>query len=157
MRRIMGLYLYATGCQRQVISVLSTMGFSESYSNLVMSNIRRETKKPENLEEAETRAVSEEGGAQASQKEAPRYSGTLRQLSSSVRTKTRSIAAVGLYGGVFDNINIMYRAPEQVIGRHGGCLTCKRAVGEIVTRSTFRFPREWNVRDTLSVVQGPSH
>ncbi|KAJ7175659.1 hypothetical protein C8R46DRAFT_1160852 [Mycena filopes] len=43
-RRIMGLYLYATGAQRQTITVLAHLGISESYQNLThkpRTNARR--------------------------------------------------------------------------------------------------------------------
>ena len=41
----MALYLYATGAQRQTISVLSTLGLSESCTNLITKNERCECKK----------------------------------------------------------------------------------------------------------------
>jgi len=34
------MYMYASGAQRQAISVLSTLGLSESYSNLISKNVR---------------------------------------------------------------------------------------------------------------------
>ena len=37
-KRILGLYFYATGAQRQAITVLSTIGLSESYTNLISKN-----------------------------------------------------------------------------------------------------------------------
>ena len=39
-KRIMALYLYATGAQRQAITVLSTIGLSESYGNLTSKNLK---------------------------------------------------------------------------------------------------------------------
>ena len=47
------------------------------------------------------------------------YTGTLRQLSGSMRARARLIAATGLYSTVYDNINMMFRSAEQIIGRHG--------------------------------------
>jgi hypothetical protein len=47
------------------------------------------------------------------------HTGTLYQLSNSMREKTRELAATGLYVTVYDNININFRNPEQIIGHHG--------------------------------------
>ncbi|KAJ7698296.1 hypothetical protein B0H17DRAFT_1129822 [Mycena rosella] len=47
-QRIMGLYLYATGAQRQTITVMSHLGISESYQNLThkpRTNIHRCTRR----------------------------------------------------------------------------------------------------------------
>ncbi|KAJ7255106.1 hypothetical protein B0H12DRAFT_1202205 [Mycena haematopus] len=78
-RRIMGLYLYATGAQRQTISVITKLG-------------------------------------------------TLRELSSSMRSFARVVASTGLFAASYDNINMMFRAAEQVMGRtdsqeNGTCAT----------------------------------
>jgi hypothetical protein len=98
-KRIISLYLYASGAQRQVISVLSSMGVCESYTNLITRNKRR-------VRQGEKSTVSEQ-------------SGTLHQLSDSMRIEARQIAATGLFSVVYDNININMRSPEQIIGRHG--------------------------------------
>ncbi|KIM41147.1 hypothetical protein M413DRAFT_72593 [Hebeloma cylindrosporum] len=117
-KRMIGMYMYASGAQRQSISVLSTLGLSESYSNLVSKNMRRkETERGEiaagDLMEEETPKVP---------------TGTLYQLSASMREETRKIAATGLFATVYDNININFRNPEEIIGRHdtqenGTCAT----------------------------------
>jgi len=39
-KRMIGMYMYASGAQQQAISVLSTLGLSESYSNLISKNVR---------------------------------------------------------------------------------------------------------------------
>ncbi|KAJ7919732.1 hypothetical protein B0H13DRAFT_2230835 [Mycena leptocephala] len=95
-RRIMGLYLYATGAQRQTISVMSHLGISESYQSL--------THKP--------RLVY----------------GSLGELSVSMRSTARAVASTGLFAATYDNINMMFRAAEQVMGRtdsqeNGTCAT----------------------------------
>jgi hypothetical protein len=74
---MIGLYLYASGAQHQAISVLSTIGLCKSYSNLITKN-----------------------------KTQHRRTGTLHQLSDSMREKARELASTGLYGTVYDNINI---------------------------------------------------
>lgn len=98
-KRILALYLYASGAQRQVISVLSSMGICESYTNLVTRNKRRKR-------EGDPEMVSEQ-------------SGTLHQLSDSMRLEAREIAATGLFSVVYDNININVKSAEQIVGRHG--------------------------------------
>ena len=136
----MALYLYATGAQRQTISVLSTLGLCESYTNLITKNERRERKKKTSLGKTDLNPVTpqvqttsnshtsdstDEQLVQATPCSLPtknytsRYTGTLQQLSESMRARTRSIAKHGLYSTVYDNINMMFRNAEQLIGRHG--------------------------------------
>lgn len=119
-KRIVGLYLYASGAQRQTITVLSTLGLSESYTNVITKNKRRR-KKPkavtvENAHIPDKILVDEEKTQPPSI-----YTGTLHHLSDSLRSRTRDIAATGLYATVYDNINMMFRNAEQIIGRHGAC------------------------------------
>ena len=40
-RHIVGLYLYATGAQRQTISVLAHMGYSSSYTSIVGTSAQK--------------------------------------------------------------------------------------------------------------------
>lgn len=97
----MALYLYATGSQRQPLMVLSHLGISESYSNLVakvssiLPNAATTTKRPR------------------------KTPGTLKQLSDAMRQKARDVAASGIFGVVYDNINFMSRTAEQIVGRTG--------------------------------------
>lgn len=134
---MMALYLYATGAQRQTISVLSTLSLSESYTNLITKNERRECKKttakttepttpdPNQATPMTTVFLSSQTNVMASrstelaEKYGSRYTGTLRQLSESTRARACSIATHGLYSTVYDNINMMFRNAEQLIGRHG--------------------------------------
>ncbi|KAJ3574266.1 hypothetical protein NP233_g1885 [Leucocoprinus birnbaumii] len=122
-KRLVGLYLYSTGAQRQLISVLSSLGITESYSNLVTWNTRRtrsvtlatDASKPSN-EPAKTAEPFKE------------YTGTLRQLSQAMRAQVRKLAATGVYGIIYDNINMAFRNAEQILGRHdsqenGTCAT----------------------------------
>ncbi|KAJ7438067.1 hypothetical protein FB451DRAFT_1344455 [Mycena latifolia] len=102
-RRIMGLYLYATGAQRQTISVMSHLGISESYQN------------------ADELAKKIQGLMYT------KY-GSLGELSMSMRSFARVVASTGLYAATYDNINMMFRAAEQVMGRtdsqeNGTCAT----------------------------------
>ncbi|KAJ7026665.1 hypothetical protein C8F04DRAFT_966145 [Mycena alexandri] len=102
-RRIMGLYLYATGAQRQTITVMAHLGISESYQNL--------THKPRTNAKRRTRRLS-----------------TLHELSSSMRGFARVAASTGLFAAAYDNINMVFRAAEQILGRtdsqeNGTCAT----------------------------------
>ena len=117
-KRIMALYLYATGAQRQAITVLSTIGLSESYGNLTSKNLKRHpTRKRKKTGELQPRV--EDDVTLTSDAVISTRTGTLHQLSESIRTQARQIAAKGLYLVVYDNINIQLRSAEQIIGRHG--------------------------------------
>ncbi|KAK7021950.1 hypothetical protein VNI00_017129 [Paramarasmius palmivorus] len=145
-KRIMGLYLYSTGSQRQQISVLSHVGITESYSNLIAKDTRsKSTREKDAVQERDSSTVAGESATQngatvttsadpttkaslaPARVSGPRP-GTLRQLSTSCRGVTRSVTSVGLYGTVWDNINMNYVNAEQIIGRHttqenGTCAT----------------------------------
>ena len=115
-KRIMALYFYATGAQRQAITVLSTIGLTESYTNLTFKKLKRHRKKKKITGDLELHL---EGDTLCTPDEVVIHTGTLHQLSESMRTQTRQIAATGLYLVVYDNINIQLRTAEQIIGRHG--------------------------------------
>ncbi|KAJ6565079.1 hypothetical protein B0H10DRAFT_2200524 [Mycena sp. CBHHK59/15] len=133
-RRIMGLYLYAAGAQRQTISVMAHLGISESYQNLTRkphTTIARCTRRvdPESpppstppstpliLQEA---YVAPDSTLLAAKIEGLRKIrlGTLRQLSGSMRDLARAVAATGLYAASYDNINMVFRAAEQLVGKN---------------------------------------
>lgn len=114
-KRMIGLYLYATGAQRQCITVLSTLGLSESYTNLTSQNIRRKRK----VKQAEEPNPFVEGPSVIPSTEIVQRTGTLHQLSDSMRSQARELAATGLFSVVYDNINLHFGSPEQIIGRHG--------------------------------------
>ncbi|EDR08582.1 uncharacterized protein LACBIDRAFT_326731 [Laccaria bicolor S238N-H82] len=107
-KRMMALYLYATGSQRQPITVLSHLGISESYANLV-------AKIPSESDKTSASSVSDS----MKPKRIRKVAGTLKQLSDFMRQKARDVAATGLYGVVYDNINFMAKTAEQIIGRKG--------------------------------------
>ncbi|KAJ6611846.1 hypothetical protein B0H10DRAFT_2165690 [Mycena sp. CBHHK59/15] len=96
-RRIMGLYLYAAGAQRQTISVMAHLGISESYQNL--------TRKPVPPRPPSFCLTAHPLG-------------TLRQLSGSMLDLTRAVAATRLYAASYDNINMVFRAAEQLVGKN---------------------------------------
>jgi hypothetical protein len=119
-KRMIGLYLYASGSQRQCITVLSTLGLSESYTNLTSKNIRRK-RNVKQAEEPDPFVVLPvpDSESTAPLTEIVQRTGTLHQLSDSMRSRTRELAATGLFSVVYDNININFRNAEQIVGRHG--------------------------------------
>lgn len=203
----MGLYLYASGAQRQVLSVLSTVGFCSSYTSLAGSGDthnrvgeelpqtapdkppsndageasvlpsgdedddpdwlpdlmdEEESTGNEHRSDEEERADKEDssqdeaGEADAnagqgqgrdrdaiesaeakSQDQAPvggvsgllyRGAGLLRRISVACRTSSRQCAQTSLCGHVYDNINMMFKIAEQILGRkdsqeNGTCAT----------------------------------
>lgn len=116
-KRLMGLYLYSAGAQRQTINVLSKIGLSESYSSLISSRVRRLRKAKTGTSSSQPDLTSTSPGPNEAQ-EGQRL-GTLYQLSDSVRNAAREIAATGQYGIVYDNINLNFSNSEQILGRHG--------------------------------------
>ncbi|KAJ6629084.1 hypothetical protein B0H10DRAFT_2160566 [Mycena sp. CBHHK59/15] len=143
-RCIMALYLYASGAQRQTISVLAHLGISESYQNLIkkarfLINHRSHDIDPEDplpMVPPSTPVLSDtpytppDPAALSSAIAALWFvrMGTLRQLSGSMRDMARSISATGLYAASYDNINMVFRAAKQVLGKNdsqenGTCAT----------------------------------
>ncbi|KAH9847420.1 hypothetical protein C2E23DRAFT_741772 [Lenzites betulinus] len=133
--QIMGLYLYATGSSRQVISVMSHVGLSSSYQ--MLAGTRRRSSRPTGTGEVE-RTPSTTGRPR------PRV-GILDTLSDSCRTELRTRAQSprqpgdDSLGNVYDNINFMFRAAEQILGRtdsqeNGTCATAF---------SLYKAPREY--------------
>ncbi|KAJ7660439.1 hypothetical protein B0H17DRAFT_1260445 [Mycena rosella] len=124
-RRIMGLYLYATGAQRQTISVMSHLGISESYQSL--------THKSRIMIQRRPRAVNPDNDPPPPPPSTPYLKktikpGTLQELSGSMRSFARAVASTGLFAASYDNINLVFRAAEQVMGRtdsqeNGTCST----------------------------------
>ena len=131
-KKMLGLYLYASGTQRQTMTVLSTLGISESYTNIVTKKKRRKKASAEPQQAIDNELATPTpatGNNEASEVSTTKidlepdpsncYTGTLCQLSGSMRARARVIAATGLYSTVYDNINMMFRSAEQIIGRHG--------------------------------------
>lgn len=154
----MGLYLYASGVQRQNFTVLSKLGICTSYTDLMrneevkvrssataaasennpdeaMQMVTSATEIPTSCSSTNNPApltsaistplhtsstsTSDPKPADSDPKPKKRRLGLLRLLSNGLRVQTRTIASVGLFGEVYDNINFMSRTAEQVIGRHG--------------------------------------
>ncbi|KAH9051116.1 hypothetical protein EDB83DRAFT_2627558 [Lactarius deliciosus] len=118
-RHVMGLYLYSTGATRQQISVMNHLGLSVSYVTLAGRG-----NKAGNLLTSKLAPAS-------SQTDVHRHKhrlGTLEALSESMRKVTREVAASDLYVLVYDNINMVWKVAEQILGRtdsmeNGTCAT----------------------------------
>jgi hypothetical protein len=102
MAKVVSAYLYATGAHRQHLSVLGSLGITVSFSDLIQ-------KKQE-------RTMTERPGKTPKILQA-RSTGLIVQLSQAMRLAARRLAATGLYALVYDNINIMNRVAEQIVGR----------------------------------------
>ncbi|KAJ6617239.1 hypothetical protein B0H10DRAFT_2384929 [Mycena sp. CBHHK59/15] len=132
-RRIMGLYLYATGAQRQTITVMSHLGISESYQNLThkpCTNISRRTRRVsgDDAPPAPPPSTPTETSTEPTYPQIPIKLSTLRELSLSMRNFARVVASTGLFAASYDNINMVFRAAEQILGRtdsqeNGTCAT----------------------------------
>lgn len=122
-KRLFGLYLYATGTQRQTITVASHLGLSESYVGVVGKKYRRKKKTKKKDAEATPALPDNIMPDSLTQElvdpteESWTKGGSLRQLSDCMRQTYRTIASSGLFGAVYDNINWSSKAAEQVVGR----------------------------------------
>ncbi|KAH9003933.1 hypothetical protein EDB83DRAFT_2237225 [Lactarius deliciosus] len=119
-RHVMGLYLYSTGATRQQISVTNHLGLSVSYVTLAGRG-----NKAANLLTSKLATSSRTGPGVHRHKH---RLGTLEALSESMRKVAREVAASGLYVLVYDNINMVWKAAEQILGRtdsmeNGTCAT----------------------------------
>ena len=107
MPKVVSAYMYATGAHRQHLSVLGSLGTTVGYSSL--------------LQKKQARKVTPRPGKAPKIRQA-RSEGVVLQLSQSQRLAARKLAATGCYALVYDNINIMYRVAEQVLGRKSSIL-----------------------------------
>ncbi|EJF62570.1 hypothetical protein DICSQDRAFT_57887 [Dichomitus squalens LYAD-421 SS1] len=125
-KHVMGVYLYATGAQRQNISVLSSMNICSTYPSIAGSakaTVHDPNCTPAPLSQSKTPIFFESLLA--------RGAGLLRQLSHSCRLTTRYCAQTLPCGLVYDNINMMFKIAEQILGRkdsqeNGTCATIFR-------------------------------
>ncbi|KAJ7084898.1 hypothetical protein B0H15DRAFT_783568 [Mycena belliarum] len=104
-------YLAATGASRQHFAVFGALGSSIGYTSIISSGNTGTTPHHENKKKKKARAP-----------------GLLATLSNACMQTTRSIASSGLFAVVYDNINMMVRVAEQVLGRksaqeNGTCAT----------------------------------
>ncbi|RDB27091.1 hypothetical protein Hypma_005008 [Hypsizygus marmoreus] len=146
-------YLMATGGQRQHFSVFTSLGMSMGYTSVISQGDRHtrtnEGEADPTLPSNTAKTVVEEGtedmpaleecddddedenDTMARESDKPkrtRKPGTLFDLSNACRKSAREIAATGLFVTVYDNINMMVRVAEQILGRknaqeNGTCAT----------------------------------
>ncbi|KAH9907659.1 uncharacterized protein B0H18DRAFT_898221, partial [Fomitopsis serialis] len=109
-KHVVGLYLYASGAQRQTISVLSHIGLCSSYTSIAgtSSTIRN----PPNT----STDPGDLDGGRASIPPSERRAGLLRRLSEACRSSARAQVRIHELGHVYDNINWVLNAAEQTMG-----------------------------------------
>ncbi|KAJ7679242.1 hypothetical protein DFH06DRAFT_975213 [Mycena polygramma] len=100
-------YLAATGAPRQHFAVLGALGASVGYTSVISKGEKKNNRKRKNK---------------------ARAPGLLTSLSDVCSATSRAIAASRMYSVVYDNINMMVRVAEQVLGRknaqeNGTCAT----------------------------------
>ncbi|KZV85308.1 hypothetical protein EXIGLDRAFT_681944 [Exidia glandulosa HHB12029] len=119
-----GLYLYATGAQRQTISVLSHLGYCCSYPLLV----RKGEGDDESDEEGDDNAYSDDEPLDDDATTTPRtpkakrptrLPGIIQVLSSSCMDDARRVAAKGKYKTAYDNVVISLNVSEQTVAHKG--------------------------------------
>lgn len=128
-RHVLGLYLYSTGATRQQISVLNHLGFSVSYPTLAGRGGKIAANAVDNdIDDAQelinnpepTAAISAISAPQTKKKKRTKQRpGTLEFLSESMREVARLVAATGMFLTVYDNINMVWKVAEQIVGRTG--------------------------------------
>ncbi|KIY62594.1 hypothetical protein CYLTODRAFT_404336 [Cylindrobasidium torrendii FP15055 ss-10] len=112
-KKVITLYCYATGAQRQNVEVLSHIGLAETYKGMTDTKVRhaKKTAASVTLEDIEEAAQQDACGKASVKK------GTLRQLSDDMHETSKALASTGLFACVYDNINIYSKIAEQLIGR----------------------------------------
>ncbi|EGO04650.1 hypothetical protein SERLA73DRAFT_45094, partial [Serpula lacrymans var. lacrymans S7.3] len=117
LKKVMGLYFYATGVQCQAISVASHLRISESYSCVIQKPCI-----------AKAKGVGQDQLLNVNLSVKSWKPGTLQSLSNSMREVARSVASTGLFAVVYGNINMMLYVAEQAVGRNGKhqCMSCVR-------------------------------
>ncbi|KAH9949018.1 hypothetical protein B0H21DRAFT_787435 [Amylocystis lapponica] len=120
MKHVLGLYLYATGAQRQVLSVLSHLGLCSSYPTLVGTRSA--------LFEGSSASVPLDDDSAPMLPLLKRGAGLLARLSLACRLTVRHQAKRVHLGYVYDNINMVLKVAEQILGRkdsqeNGTCAT----------------------------------
>ncbi|KAH9896144.1 uncharacterized protein BXZ73DRAFT_63062 [Epithele typhae] len=141
LKHIMGLYLFASGASRQTITVLASLGICSSYAAIagssktssdVTPHAERARADSECAREDSERARSPRDQAPtAPSSPSPRLpagAGLLRRLSNTARHAARFLAHSTPFGAVYDNINMVFKVSEQIVGRkdaqeNGTCTT----------------------------------
>ncbi|KAF8173450.1 hypothetical protein BJ912DRAFT_1024853 [Pholiota molesta] len=132
---VIGTYLMATGAQRQHFTVFSALGICTSYTNIIAQATRAaavNTDESAKTDEANSSMVkpseSDDVNEVKLKKRKTQTAGTLQLLSQACCDTAGKIASSHLFITVYDNINMMIRVAEQVLGRknaqeNGTCAT----------------------------------
>ncbi|KAL1699001.1 hypothetical protein EV121DRAFT_217137 [Schizophyllum commune] len=132
-KHVFGLYLYSEGASRQLITVLNHLGITVSYTTLAGGGAtpalpeKSATDKNEGAdnEPADAAVLDHPHAENQPQPRARRQEatggklGTLQKLSLEMREAARRMAKKNSLLLVYDNINMMWRVAEQIIGRTG--------------------------------------
>ncbi|KAI5891066.1 uncharacterized protein SCHCODRAFT_02734706, partial [Schizophyllum commune H4-8] len=111
-RHVFGLYLFASGATRQLITVLNHLGVSVSYVTLAGRGGKSLAWDDIASPEGET-----DQPVAVKRKTCHARLGTLEKLSLSMRELTRELVAAHAFLVAYDNINMSWKVAEQIIGR----------------------------------------
>jgi hypothetical protein len=98
----------ATGAQRQHFTVFAALGISTSYGSIIGRPTTNSGKEIISTNEKHS------GKVKKKKKQSP---GILHLLSQACRHSARKLASSNLFITMYDNINMMIRVAEQVVGR----------------------------------------
>ncbi|KAH9886957.1 hypothetical protein C8Q73DRAFT_608284, partial [Cubamyces lactineus] len=158
-QQVLGLYAYASGAQRQVMSVLSHLGITCSYPTLTgrasARASRREAPSTTVTKDQQTHRT-EQTDPQPAQSESglkrtlSRALGLLKLLSDSSMSVAQQKAQTHLLANVYDNINMLFKIAEQILGRkdtqqNGTCATAFELFG-----ASLDYMRTSDVVDSLA-------
>lgn len=106
----------ATGAQRQHFAVLGSLGISMGYTSIITHSTSggQSNGNPNGDLGHETTVPGH--SVEPTRKQKQRTPGILHQLSQACRKSARDVAATSLFVTVYDNINMMIRVAEQVLG-----------------------------------------
>ncbi|KAJ7235067.1 hypothetical protein C8J57DRAFT_1572916 [Mycena rebaudengoi] len=141
-------YLMATGAQRQHFSILSGFRLTMGYTSVISRGTKlKEVTKDATASDDDTsneidgvdppepalpgrhaRKNKKRRDTKKAKKKRIRSPGTLSLLSDACRATARAIASTGLFLVMYDNVNMMVRVAEQILGRkntqeNGTCAT----------------------------------
>ena len=139
---VIGTYLMATGAQRQHFTVLTALGVSTSYSSIIDQQTIKSGKE----------IISENGkDPSEARKKKTRSPGTLYLLSQACRQSARKLGSSKMFITVYDNINMMIRVAEQVIGRKSRPFMTR--ISHRNLQSSPRCTRKWDMCNHSSSAQ----
>jgi hypothetical protein len=128
LQHILGMYLYSSGIGRQPISVLNRLGLSVSWPTLAGAG-QKKVGTLQDIIETTPSASGIDTLTEGSQGPTPTpgnpskkpvtNAGTLARLSICMRQATQRVAATQPLLLIYDNINMLWKVAEQIIGRTG--------------------------------------